>query len=159
MPLLGVDAPSAFSPDASTPRDDEAFQMLSAALTYFNVDRPLASVAIISPGPAEGKTTVAVGLARRDRPRRQAAILIDADLRRPQVAPAWHLRRRTVWAPCWPGSAELSEVLIEPQMDAAGRRDSLLVLPAGPPPPNPAALLRSGRCARCCASSRGRPIW
>ena len=56
---------SAFAPDKSPhPADDEAFQMLRASLTYFNVDQPIASVAVISPLAEDGKTTVAVGLAR-----------------------------------------------------------------------------------------------
>jgi capsular exopolysaccharide synthesis family protein len=143
MPLLGVIPPSAFSPDAlDAPRDDEAFQMLSASLTYFNVDRRLASVAIISPGPGEGKTTVAVGLAVATARAGKHAILIDADLRRPQVSARLGLPETPGLGALLARERTLSEVLIEPELDLpeGGR---LLVLPAGTPPPNPVALLRS----------------
>ena len=143
MPLLGVIPPSAFSPEAlDDPPGDEAFQMLSAALTYFNVDRRLASVAIISPGPGEGKTTVAVGLAVATARAGKHAILIDADLRRPQVSTRLGIAATAGLGAVLARERTLSEVLIEPELDLpeGGR---LLVLPAGPPPPNPAALLRS----------------
>ena len=143
IPLLGTIAPSAFSPeDPEAERDDEAFQMLRAALTYFNVDRGLASVAIISPGPAEGKTTVAVGLAVATARAGKHAILIDADLRRPQASTRLGISATAGLGAVLAGERTLSEVLIEPELDLpeGGR---LLMFPAGPPPPNPAALLSS----------------
>jgi capsular exopolysaccharide synthesis family protein len=143
LPLLGTIAPSAFSPgDPEAERDDEAFQMLRAALTYFNVDRRLGSVAIVSPGPAEGKTTVAVGLALATARAGKHAILIDADLRRPQASTRLGMHATAGLGALLAKERTLSEVLVEPRLDLpdGGR---LLMLPAGPPPPNPAALLSS----------------
>ncbi len=50
LPLLAVIAPTAFTSELSTaPVDEESFQMLRTALTYFTVDRPLHSVMFTSP--------------------------------------------------------------------------------------------------------------
>ena len=44
-------------------RSAEAFRMLRASLLYFDIDRELRSVLVTSASPADGKTTVSVGLA------------------------------------------------------------------------------------------------
>jgi succinoglycan biosynthesis transport protein ExoP len=143
MPLLGVIPPSAFSLQAhEAPQEDEAFQMLRAALTYFNVDRPLSSVAIISPGPQDGKTTVAAGLALATARAGKSTILVDADLRRPQASTRLGITSTDGLGAVLARERQLSEVLVEVPLDAPGS-GRLLVLPAGPPPPNPSALLSS----------------
>ena len=85
-PLLGTIPEAAFPGNESGPRVREAFLTLRAALTYFNTDRALTSVMITGPSRGDGKTTVAtnlaVALAQDDR----TVILVDCDLRRPQVA-------------------------------------------------------------------------
>lgn len=145
MPLLGTVPSSAFRPDGDEiPGDVEAFQMLRASLTYFNVERPLSSVAIISPLVADGKTTVAVGLAIAVARAGKRAILIDADLRRPQVCTRLGIDPTAGLGAVLSGEAKLSQVMLECSVDAppGGR---LLVLPAnlGPLPPNPSALTSS----------------
>jgi polysaccharide biosynthesis transport protein len=143
MPLLGVIPPSAFSPDRPTPEsDDGAFQMLSAALMFFNVDQPLASVAIISPGPCEGKTTVAAGLAVAAAEAGNRVILLDADLRRPMVCERLGIAETAGLGAVLARQSPLAAVLVEHPVHAP-TGGSLRVLPAGPPPPNPAALLAS----------------
>lgn len=143
MPLLGTVAPSAFSPDTSdSPRDEESFQMLRASLAYFNVDRPLVSVAIVSPGPQDGKTTVAVGLAVAAARAGKRVVLVDADLRRPEICARLGINPAIGLGAVLAGEHQLSDVLIDHPVEASdGGR--LLVLPAGPPPPNPSALLSS----------------
>ncbi len=145
MPLLGTVPTSAFKPDpVGEHRDVEAFQMLRAALTYFNVDRPLSSVAIISPLVADGKTTVAVGLAIAAARAGKRAILVDADLRRPQVCTRLGIEPTPGLSAVLAGEKTLSEVMLEYPVPAP-HGGQLLVLPAnlGPLPPNPSALLSS----------------
>jgi succinoglycan biosynthesis transport protein ExoP len=85
-PLLAPIPPIAFSPEElDDPGAEEAFQMLRGALTYFNVERKLGSVAVVSATVGDGKTTVAVGLAVATARAGKRAILVDADLRHPQV--------------------------------------------------------------------------
>ena len=141
IPLLGVIAPSAFAHDWRTrSQDDETFEMLSAALTVFNLDRRLASVAIISPGTEDGKTTVAVGLAVAAARAGGRVILVDADLRRPQVATRLGIRVTAGLGAVLLRQRQLSEVVGEYRVSETAR---LLVLPAGPPQPNPFSLLNS----------------
>ena len=95
-PLLAAIPSNAFSPDhLKDPADEEAFQMLRGALTYFNVEQQLGSVAVISPMVGDGKTTVAVGLALATARAGKRAILVDADLRRPQVCARLGLDRES----------------------------------------------------------------
>jgi len=143
-PMLGVIPRRAFAAGRLTsPREEEAFQMLRGALTYFNADRSITSVAIISPLMADGKTTVAAGLALATARAGKRTILVDADLRHPQVC------ARLGLDPDGPGLADvlagqrqLGEALVEYPVEAVGS-GPLLVLPAGAQPPNPSALINS----------------
>ena len=79
----------------------EAFRRLRARLRYFNVDRNIRSLLITSAAPNEGKTTIAV--ESRDRGcdgGEVSVLLLEADLRKPELAESYHL------APS-PGLAEL----------------------------------------------------
>lgn len=142
-PLLAAIPPSAFSPDhLDDPTDEEAFQMLRGALTYFNVEQKLGSVAVISPSVGDGKTTVAVGLALATARAGKRAVLVDADLRRPQACARLGLTATAGLGAVLAGERALAEVMLEYPLDSPGA-GSLTVLPAGPPPPNPSALLAS----------------
>jgi non-specific protein-tyrosine kinase len=144
LPLLASIAPSAFSGKLETSReDDEAFQMLRTALTYFNVDR-LDSVVITSAGEKEGKTTVATRLALVAACAGQRVFLIDADLRRGQASARLALQTRDGLGAVLAGSRPLADVLVEYDISDTGA-GRLSVLPSGPPPPNPAALISSPR--------------
>ncbi|HEY2200350.1 MAG TPA: hypothetical protein VGH56_00570, partial [Solirubrobacteraceae bacterium] len=141
-PLLAAIPPSAFSADrVGEPQNEEAFQMLRAALTYFNVDRQLSSVAIISPAVGDGKTTVAVGLALAAAQAGKSAVLVDADLRRAQVCVRLGIAPDAGLGAVLAGDRQVDDVMLGPVGPPNG--GSLLVLPAGPPPPNPTALLGS----------------
>ncbi len=143
-PLLAAVPRSAFTPDKSAhPGDDEAFQMLRASLTYFNVDQRVASVAVISPLAEDGKTTVAVGLARALARAGKHVVLVDGDLRRPQAAQRIGLHADQGLGAVLSGELELEDALVELTEDDAPGYGKLEVLPAGPPPPNPVALISS----------------
>ena len=142
-PLLAAIPSSAFSPDhLEDPTDEEAFQMLRGALTYFNVEQQLGSVAVISPVVGDGKTTVAVGLALATARAGKRAILVDADLRRPQVCARLGLAAKAGLGAVLAGERALADVMLDYPLDSPGA-GRVTVLPAGPPPPNPAALLAS----------------
>jgi len=142
-PLLAAIPPGAFLPvNVRDPHNEEAFEMLRGALTYFNVERPLASVAIVSPQVSAGKTTVATGLALATARAGKTAILVDADLRRSQVSARLGIKADAGLGAVLAGERPLEDVLLEHPVEGADG-GKLLVVPAGTAPPNPAALLGS----------------
>ena len=146
LPLLGVIEPSAFSPNLNTTsEDDEAFQMLRTSLMYFNVDRDLDSVVVTSAGEKEGKTTVATRLAAAAATSGRNVILVDADLRRAQVSARLGIRAQDGLGSVIAGSSALADVLVDVPLEDTPGAGRLQLLPAGPPPPNPAALMSSPR--------------
>jgi capsular exopolysaccharide synthesis family protein len=148
LPVLAVIAPTAFSGKVDSSReDDEAFHMLRTALMYFNVDRRLDSVVITSAGEKEGKTTVATRLGLAAARAGQNVILVDADLRRAQVSSRLGLERGAGLGAVLAGDRQLSESLVSYPVEDPGS-GQLMILPAGPPPPNPAALIGSEEMQR-----------
>jgi len=146
LPLLSAVPRSAFGDEPNDGASEEAFQTLRASLTYFNVDRELTSVLITSPAQGDGKTTVATNLARAMARAGKDVILVDADLRRPQVAWRFHVPGAAGLGGVLVGQTGLQQAFVEPEADTfAGR---LRVMPAGPPPPNPSELLASQRMKR-----------
>ena len=143
-PMLSAIPRSAFNDERLGGAEEEAFQTLRAGLTYFNVDRPVTSVLVTSPVQGDGKTTVATNLARAMARAGKDVVLVDADLRRPQVASRLHIPGTAGLGAVLVDEASLSEALIEPEIDAT-QGGRLRVLPAGPPPPNPSELLGSQR--------------
>jgi len=144
FPLLAAIESSAFSGLATSSEDEEAFQMLRTALMYFNVDRNLESVLITSAGEKDGKTTIATRLALTAAGAGMNVVLVDADLRRAQVGARLNVHCDGGLGAVIAGARELSETLVDFPVESptAGR---LRVLPAGPPPPNPSALMSSSR--------------
>jgi capsular exopolysaccharide synthesis family protein len=148
LPMLAAVAPSAFADRLDTSvEDEEAFHMLRTSLMYFNVDRRLKSVVITSAGEKEGKTTVATRLALAAARAGQDVILMDADLRRAQVSSRLGLDGSKGLGAVLAGQTTMAATLVEFPIDEPGA-GALTILPAGPPPPNPAALVGSEEMQR-----------
>ena len=144
LPLLAAVESSAFDGLSTTASDDEAFQMLRTGLMYFNVERQLDSVLVTSAGEKEGKTTVATRLALTAAAAGMNVVLVDADLRRAQVTARLGIKSQSGLGAVLAGVSQLTDALVdyplETHVHPGGR---LRVLPAGPPPPNPSALMTS----------------
>ena len=115
-----------------------------ASLTYFNVDRPLSTLVVASAAQQDGKTTVAVNLAIAYALDEKDVILVDADLRRPQIASRLGKEAKVGLDAVLVGESTVDEALVE--VDAGAGR--LRILPGAIPPPNPAVLLGSNRMRR-----------
>jgi capsular exopolysaccharide synthesis family protein len=157
-PLLAAIPRSAFSGRPPTAVEDDAFHTLRSSLRYFHVDRVIDSVIVTSPMKGDGKTTVATRLAVAAAAAGGDVILVDADMRRPQVAQRLGLAdHHDGLAAVLVGHATLEDALVEHQLDReddiSGR---LRVLPAGVPPPNPAQLLSSLQMRALLDSLRDR---
>jgi capsular exopolysaccharide synthesis family protein len=143
LPVLGMMPPSVFSEKLDTGREDEeAFHMLRTSLTYFNVSRHLRSIVITSAGEKEGKTTVATRLALNVAASGRHVVLVDGDLRRHAVAARLDLHPEVGLAEVLAGLREVDDVMVDYPVNTPGA-GRLEVLPAGPPPPNPSALISS----------------
>ncbi|MCX8025036.1 MAG: polysaccharide biosynthesis tyrosine autokinase [Thermanaerothrix sp.] len=119
----------------------EAFRSIRTNLEFVEIDRPLKTLLIGSPGPDEGKTTIAVNLAIVMAQGGNRVLLMDTDLRKPQVHECLRL----------PNRLGLSDILREHStLDESIHHlatEGIDVLTSGTLPPNPAEVLSSERMA------------
>ncbi len=121
---------------AHTPRA-EAMRNLRTNLRFVDLQEPARVIAVTSAVKAEGKSTTSCNLAIALAEAGWRVLLVDADLRRPQVADYLGLDGAVGLTDVLLGEVELTSVV------QAWRDTSLLVLPAGAIPPNPSELLGS----------------
>lgn len=115
----------------------EAFRALRTNVTFVGAERPLQFISVTSPGPGEGKSTTAVNLAVVLAQSGQRTLLVDADLRRPQVHRAFSLIQDPGLTDVLVGRLPAREAIrqdVQPNLD---------ILPSGLTPPNPSELLGS----------------
>ncbi len=118
----------------------EAFRTLRTNLQFTSPDRKLRTILITSPGPDEGKSTVAANLAIAWAQSGSRVVLIGADLRKP-------ILHRIFGVPSLPGlTGYLTEnISLEKIIVPSRIVDGLDLIPSGPIAPNPAELLQSKR--------------
>jgi receptor protein-tyrosine kinase len=152
VPLLGTVPESPSYQLAGTeempPAEREAFALLRARLRYFNVDREVRTILTSSAIPGEGKTTVALNLAIAEATAGNTkVVLVEADLRRPNLAQRLRLSLAPGLAEALSHNAGLETVLQEARLPrhAAenGSAPRITVITAGAIPPNPGELLES----------------
>ena len=146
-PLLAQIPSSAFPGAAPDPQLPIVFQTLRDSLTYFNVDQRLASLLVISPLKGDGKTSVATNLAVAFARAGKQVILVDADLRSPQIGIRMGTPSMPGLSEVISGNAEIQEALLE--IEPFG--SYLRVLPGGSVPPNPSEMLGSARMSTILA--------
>jgi len=140
VPNLASIPDDAFPGHPPSPAAREAFQTLRAALTYFNVDKQLKIVLVCSPAHGEGKTTVATNLAAAMAQDGTDVILLDGDLRKPQVAARLMVEDALGIEQLLVDNPDVSEAYGEVQMSGAGR---LRVIANQIPSATPSVLLGS----------------
>jgi capsular exopolysaccharide synthesis family protein len=122
--------------DSHSPRV-EAFRIMRTNLQFVDVDRDKKVFVVTSSVPGEGKTSTASNTALALQTTGQRTLLIDADLRRPQVAKLFSLEGSVGMTSVLLGRIDLMEAV--QTHEASG----LSVLTSGSLPPNPAELLQS----------------
>lgn len=121
----------------------EAFRSLRTNLEFASVQKPIRTILVTSPGPSEGKTTVAVNLAAVFALSGKSVALVDADLRRPSVHRIMGLPNRDGLSDLFRNQAGAPSVS-RTKLDLP----SLMVITSGSLPPNPAELLGSQRMSK-----------
>jgi len=147
IPVIGVIRDVGKSVDGSPYADEhprsptaEAFRTLRSHIEFSGVNQPIRSLLITSPGPNEGKSTIAANLAVVMAQGGKKVILMDSDLRRPRMHRIMGI----------PNRIGLSDLFMREPFDLQGvlrpwRKENLLYMASGGLPPNPAELLGSER--------------
>lgn len=116
----------------------EAFRSLSTNIRLLGSDSPINTLVISSSAPSEGKSTVSLNLCKAAAAMGQRVLLIDADLRRPQVHVRLGLHNKQGLSNVIATGADLHES-IQKVPDV----ENFFVLSAGDIPPDPTRLLSS----------------
>lgn len=115
----------------------EAFRTLRTNLQFSSPDRRLQVILMTSTGPGEGKSTVMANLGAAFGQTGQKTLLVDCDLRRPNVHRIFGLHNGPGLTSHLVGEVDLEQI----------KRDvgvtNLTIITAGPIPPNPSELLGS----------------
>ena len=118
----------------------EAFRTLRTNLEFAGVDEPIRTILITSPGPKEGKTTIAANLAVIIAQGGKRVILLDADLRRPRIHRFLGIPNRVGLSDVFRGHLDLPSAI-----HSFDGSEGMSVITSGSLPPNPAELLGSAK--------------
>ena len=121
----------------------EAFRALRTNLEFASVDQSFRTVVVTSSVPREGKTVIASNLAVAFAQAGRRVILVDADLRRPNIHEMFGLRN----------DRGLTDMIRSDDITLEGvatrtEVPGLVIVTSGTPPANPAELLGSQRMQR-----------
>ncbi len=150
VPVFGVRTKKKPTPKEQRERDLSVFRdpksttaevcrSIRTNLLFISPDNPPRSIAVTSPGPQEGKTTTAIGLAITMAQAGVRVLLVDTDLRRPRIHRAFDVANTRGISSVIVGEETLESAIVRTEVP------NLDVLPCGPTPPNPAELLHTQR--------------
>jgi capsular exopolysaccharide synthesis family protein len=125
----------------------EAYRTLRTNLDFSSLDKPIKTMLVTSAGPGEGKSTVLANLAVTTAQAGRKVILVDCDLRRPNLHNIFDLKNDV---------GLTTMVVDDAAMESPPLRDtgveSLQLVSSGPLPPNPSELLGSRRMEEIIAA-------
>lgn len=146
IPVLGIipaidewrDRKTALLETVSHPNSaaSEAYRGLRTSIEFVAVDQKVDVIHVTSSTSGEGKSTTSANLAVTLARAGKRVILIDCDLRRPRLHHFFGMDNGVGFT-----SVVLGSSRIEDALQTVPGVPGLLVLPSGPPPPNPSELL------------------
>lgn len=128
----------------------ESFRTVRTNLTFMGADQTIHTLAVTSPSPREGKTTLACNLAIALAQSGKRVLVVDTDLRRPRVHKVFGIKGRPGVTSVLVGDVSLEEAVqstVVPHLDA---------LTCGPIPPNPSELLHGQHFGNLIATVKER---
>lgn len=128
---------------------------IRTSLAFVQGGAALRCLMVTSPGPAEGKSSVATSLALSLCQARKSVVLVDADMRRPRLHTVFGSgdATRPGLAALLRGEASLDEAI---ERGPAGAPANLHVITCGTPPEHPTELLESDAMVRLLDALRER---
>ncbi len=128
----------------------ECCRTIRTNLAFMSTDTSLRAITVTSPGPSEGKSTLAISLAITMAHSGKRVVLVDTDLRRPRLHKAFGTNSRVGVTSILAG-----EQTIEGSVQTTVV-DGLFLLPCGPIPPNPSELLHTASFGRLLTQLKDR---
>jgi capsular exopolysaccharide synthesis family protein len=123
----------------------ESYRSLRTNILFSQVDEPLRTIVVTSPGPSEGKSTVVANLAVVMAQAGNKTVVVDSDLRRPTVSALLGASGAVGLTDVLSGKIGLEEVI------TPTRVDGLYVIGSGTLPPNPSEMLGSRKMRQVIA--------
>ncbi|MBI5665320.1 MAG: polysaccharide biosynthesis tyrosine autokinase [Nitrospirae bacterium] len=117
----------------------EAFRSISTGMQFSNTSRLPKPILITSPMTQEGKSTISANIAKSLINSQRKGIIIDADLRRPDIHVLYNLDNSTGLSSYLTGESKFDALIKK------SPHPGLDVITAGPIPPNPSELLDSSQ--------------
>lgn len=128
---------------------EEAYNTLRANIQFCGVVNKLKTITVTSCNPGEGKTTVSFNLAKSMAKADLKTLLIDTDLRKPQIAKLSDIdEKKDAYRPIKgitdfiSGECEIEDIIYATPLN------NFFVIPCGTVPPNPAELLSTEKFSR-----------
>jgi capsular exopolysaccharide synthesis family protein len=137
IPLIGGDAGRLMTLLPAHSPTAESYRSLRSSIGFAAIDAPLRTLLVTSSHQGEGKSTTSANLAICMAIEGRRVLLVDADLRRPNLHRILELPQTPGLTDVLMGNQKLSEALQPTEVPG------LRVLTSGPVPPNPAELLNS----------------
>lgn len=122
----------------------EAYKSTRTSLLFANIDDGCSVVAFTSSAPGEGKTVTCINVAISLAQSGKKVLLVDSDMRKPQIAPSLKLAST-------PGLSEVLSGVVDLEKETYVQKsgvEGLDVVTSGSIPPNPAELIACKRTAK-----------
>src|ERR1039457_3218937 len=127
----------------------EPCRSIQTNMLFISAQKEFSLFSVTSPGPQDGKTTVAINLAITMAQAGGRILLIDTDMRRPRIHRSFGLKSDKGISSVIAGDIPLKDAIHKSEVP------NLDILPCGPMPPNPAELLHTERFRQILAECHG----